>query len=166
MKQFLIILFGVLLVTACSSNDDNNTENEEEQNQETGHFSLRINGDGFSDKLVELYRDTIDFSGRTLFLSSDDNGNSFAFYVDNPVEEVQYGMGPFDNFGNRARYGSDNGAVYSSGSGNVIIAEIITVNEICRRYKGNINVTLEKDSDPGSQISVQGSFDVPFPGCE
>ena len=98
---------------------------------------MRLNGAGFSDERVEVFRDTIDATGnKIIFRASDDFGNSFTFAVPQPLEAVQYSIGEYE-FVNPswAIFSQTQNGIYYSEDGFVIVAEIIDNGNGCSNIK-------------------------------
>lgn len=162
---FFIILFG-LFIYSCSSNDDGDTMDDPQLN--TGHFSLRLNGAGFSDQRVEVFRDTINPTGnKIIFSSSDDLGNGFSFAIPQPLETVQYSIGEYE-FVNPswAVYSGSNSGLFYSENGTVIISGIIDNGENCSNIQGNLSIDFSLNGDENEILNIQGTFDVPTFNCE
>jgi hypothetical protein len=170
MKKSIIYLsitvFISLLFFNCSS-DDSNSDTKNEPILGSGHYSLRINGDGLNDELYEMTRDTIDVSGNGVrFSASDINSNFFNFKLPNPIETLQYSVIEYSiGAVNTSNITLSGNGIYLSEDGTIIISNIITDGQ-CQTFIGTLNINYRRqDNNPGT-INVQGTFEVPYYGCD
>lgn len=164
-----IVFCIVTLCYACSSDDSSNEDSQMMDPTLQGHYSLRLNGAGFSDLLVELDRDTINYTGNKIIFRASNNDFSkwISFAIPQPLETVQYSIGEyvFEN-PSWALFSNNNSELFYSESGTVIISEIINNGENCSNVKGSLNFELSLDGDGNEIVNIQGTFDIPTRGCE
>lgn len=166
MKRLLFVLLAIAFITACSKDDDNQNQDP----NETGHYSLILNGAGFSDQRVELLKDTVNSVGfGTEFSGSDNLGNTIIVIVptsgigqtvmDNLPSETDHYTGLSAN---TSRFSIGNNKYLSKdGSFNVNTNDF---DDPCAFWKGSldINYALEGSDDI---LNVQGDFAIPASLC-
>lgn len=162
MKKFMYIAFICSFgLFTCSSDDDNNSGRMDDDPQ-TFHYSLRVNGDGYSDELFEFFRDSVENSNIGLkFTSRDNPNNSLYFVLPNPIETFQYGIAPYVNGETSVSSIILQGdGIYLSQDGNVFISDIITDGN-CTTIVGSLNINYRRQDNAPGNINVQCSFEVP-----
>ncbi|MEW4924634.1 hypothetical protein [Algibacter sp. 2305UL17-15] len=159
MKQLFFLLFFSLIFVSCSSSEDNNDDMD---NMLQGHYSLRINGDGFNDELFIFDRDTIEFGNLGIkHICSDNSSNSLFFAIPSADKDSQYTIVPFaSNTTSTSSVILSGNGVYLSEDGNIFIDEIITDGN-CFTYKGSLNINYRRQDNKPGTINIQGSFEVP-----
>lgn len=148
------------MFVSCSSNDDSNDDMDD--NSLIGHYSLRVNGDGFDDELFIFDRDTIEFGNLGIkHISSDTNSNSLFFAIPSSEANSQYTIIPYvNNTTNTSSVILSENGIYLSEDGTIFIEDII-MDGNCFTYKGSLDINYRRqDNNPGT-INIQGSFEVP-----
>lgn len=161
MKKLVFTTFILAtLIFSCSSSDDSDGGPQDPMLQ--GHYSLRVNGDGFNDELFTFDRDTIEGGNLGVkFTSSDNSNNSLFFAIPSVNEGTQYSIAPYvSNTTSTSSMILSGSGIYLSEDGNVFITEVI-VDGNCATYVGSFSINYRRQDNTPGTINVQGSFDVP-----
>ncbi|MBC3758852.1 hypothetical protein H7U19_10585 [Hyunsoonleella sp. SJ7] len=167
MKKLCLCLVVLTLATSCSSNDANDTPKMPVGN---GHYSLVLNGAGYSEQRVELKKDTVNFIGiGTIFNGSDDFNNYFAVVVaDSGIRSttIETLTTPSEHYTglkpNVSVFGiGDNRYLSKNGTFSVLTND---ADKPCAYWSGtlDINYALEGSDDI---LNVKGTFEIPAFTC-
>lgn len=167
MKKIIVLLSLVSLAFSCSSSDDSN-DDDGPMDPVIGHYTLRVNGNGYSDERFEMFRDSIEHNGNNVkYRASDNNFNSLYISLPTPIEiNTQYSIAPYNiNNTSVASLIISGDGIYLSEDGNVFFNEIV-MDDGCVNYSGNFSINYRRQDNTPGNINVQGSFDVPTYACE
>lgn len=167
-KLSFILLCFTMLSFSCSSDDSNDDSQMMDPTQE-GHFTLRVNGNGYDDELFVFNRDTISGSSNNiLFLASSRNFTDYIAFRLPTIDEGTNTIIPYVNGDiNTCSFVIQDDGIYLSEDGTITITESIGEYSFggCYQLKGSMNINFRRQDNTPGTINVSGTFDLPSVGC-